>query len=315
MLVNKLKTSVFLLSSLLASKALGAWQMGGDILCHDPSIIQEGDRWYTFCTGEGIQVLTTGDGGDTWVRAPQIFLNKVGWWSSAVPGQSGIDVWAPDVEVFNNRVYLFYSISTFGSQVSAIGLATASSIGAGSWTDEGAVLTSTTGDAYNAIDPNMVIDQSGKPWLAFGSFWTGLKIVALDPSTMRPTGDIYSIAALNPIIYTSTLNGKAASITYHDGYYYLFASIDKCCSGLSSTYKIVISRSQNINGPYVDKDGNSALETGGSLFDVGNERWIGPGGEDVSNGVLARHAYDADDNGVAKLLVSPLNWANGWPTY
>ena len=93
------------------------------------------------------------------------------------------------------RTYLFYSISTFGSQESAIGLASAASIGAGSWKDEGVVLTSKDGDAYNAIDPNLVIDQSGKPWLAFGSFWTGLKIVALNPSTMRPTGDIYSIAA------------------------------------------------------------------------------------------------------------------------
>ena len=53
MLINKLKLSVFILGTYFTGKALGAWKMGGDILCHDPSIIQEGDRWYTFCTGEG----------------------------------------------------------------------------------------------------------------------------------------------------------------------------------------------------------------------------------------------------------------------
>ncbi|KAI7857845.1 glycosyl hydrolase [Circinella umbellata] len=307
MFINKLKLSVFIFGTYFTGKALGAWKMGGDISCHDPTIIQESDRWYAFCTGE---VLTTENGGDTWVRAPQVFLNKPSWWGSTVPGQSGLDVWAPDLEVFNGRTYLFYSISTFGKQNSAIGLASAASIGAGSWKDEGVVLTSKEGDAYNAIDPNLVIDQSGKPWLAFGSFWTGLKIVALNPSTMRPTGDIYSIAARS-----SSSAIEAPTITYHDGYYYLFASIDKCCSGVASTYKIVVSRSKNINGPYVDKDGNSAMETGGSLFDTGNERWIGPGGEDVSGSVIARHAYDAEDNGVSKLLVSPLRWSNGWPTY
>ncbi|KAI9498397.1 protein AbnA [Zychaea mexicana] len=309
MLFKKLKSSLFLVSSLLATKALGAfWEMGGDIYCHDPSVIKEGDRWYAFCTGEGIQVLTSSDSGATWVRAPQIFLSELSWWSNSVPQHSGLDVWAPDVEYFNGRVWLYYSISTFGSKVSAIGLTSATSIGAGAWRDDGLVMVSA--DDYNAIDPNLVVDQSGNPWLAFGSFWGGLKITAVNPSTMRPTGPIYSIAARS-----SSPAIEAASIIYHDGYYYLFNSIDTCCQGTSSTYKIAYSRSTSITGPYYDRNGNPAMQTGGTVLDAGNEQWIGPGGEDVYGNVIARHAYDALENGAAKLLINDLNWSNGWPTY
>jgi arabinan endo-1,5-alpha-L-arabinosidase len=52
------------------------------------------------------------------------------------------------------------------------------------------------------------------------------------------------------------------------------------------------------------------------VLDAGNVRWKGPGGQDVSNGVIARHAYDANDNGNPKLLINDLNWtSDGWPSY
>ncbi|ORY93550.1 glycosyl hydrolase [Syncephalastrum racemosum] len=297
-------------AAFLPSVMGAAWPLTGDVGCHDPSIIQEGSRWYVFCTGDGIQVLTSND-GLAWTRAPQIFLSAPSWWSKSVPNHSGLDVWAPDVQLYNNKVYLYYAISTFGSQVSAIGLATASSIGAGSWKDEGVILTSSGSNDYNAIDPNLIIDASGNPYLAFGSFWSGIKITALDKSTMKPTGQIYSIAA-------RPNNGGAIegpSIIYHSGYYYLFASIDKCCDGVDSTYKIAYARSKSITGPYEDVAGDAALQGGVTVLDSGNARWKGPGGQDVYNNVIARHAYDADNNGAPTLLISDLNWSNGWPTY
>lgn len=309
-----MKVSVMALGALLASLVSSAianhWALTGDVACHDPSIIKEGSRWYTFCTGDGIQVLTSED-GLAWVRAPQIFLKALSWWTKYVPSFTGMNVWAPDVNVFNNRVYIFYAVSTFGSQTSAIGLATADSIGAGSWTDQGVILTSDSSKDYNAIDPNLVIDASGQPWLAFGSFWSGLKITKLDASTMKPTGTIYSIAA-QPNLSNEI---EAPTIIYRNGYYYLFASINQCCKGVDSTYRIIYTRSKSITGPYVDANGVNALEGGGTVLDAGNARWKGPGGQDVSDGVIARHAYDADDNGNPKLLISDLNWSNGWPTY
>ncbi len=295
------------------SKALAAfWNLTGDIAVHDPSIIKEGNSWYTFSTGPGIQVLKS-DNGTSWYRVPQIFLSEPSWWNTAVPAQANLDVWAPDVQRYNGKVWLYYSISTFGSNRSVIGLASANSVGAGQWKDEGLVLQSTTSNNYNAIDPELVIDASGNPWLAFGSFWSGLKIVKLDKNTMKPTGSISSIAA-------RPNNGgaiEAPSITYRNGYYYLFASIDSCCKGVNSTYKMVYGRSTSITGPYVDKNGVNMMNGGGTILDAGNVRWKGPGGQDVVNGnLIVRHAYDATDNGNPKLLINDLLWdANGWPTY
>ena len=80
------------------------------------------------------------------------------------------DIWAPDVSLHNGVYYAYYSVSTFGSQESAIGLATSTSMDPGTWTDHGQVFRSTTGDAYNAIDPNLATDEKGSPVLTFGGF-------------------------------------------------------------------------------------------------------------------------------------------------
>nr|WP_235946080.1 glycoside hydrolase family 43 protein [Saccharibacillus alkalitolerans] len=288
------------------------WELSGDVGVHDPTIIKEGSSWYVFSTGPGIQVLRSDDGANFY-RVPQIFLNAPSWWKTHVPNQNPMDVWAPDVKSYNGKVWLYYSVSTFGKNVSAIGLASASSVGAGSWKDEGMVLATNGTQDYNAIDPELVIDANGDPWLAFGSFWSGLKLTKLDKNTMKPTGSLYSIAR-------RTINDgaiEAPSITYRNGYYYLFASVDKCCSGVNSTYKIVYGRSKNITGPYVDKNGVSLMNNGGTVLDSGNARWKGPGGQDVYNSnLIVRHAYDAEDGGNPKLLISDLIWdSGGWPSY
>lgn len=299
--------AVLVLASLPTSAAF--WTLTGDIGVHDPSIIREGSAWYTFSTGQGIQVLRADASGKAWTRAPQIFLTPPSWWKTYVPGQTTNDVWAPDIHNYNGKVWLYYSISTFGKNTSAIGLASAASVGAGRWTDNGLVLRSTTANDYNAIDPNLVIDASGNPWLAFGSFWSGLKITRLSKTTMKPTGSLTSIAKRSAGI-------EAPSIIYRNGYYYLFASIDKCCQGVNSTYKIIYGRSASITGPYVDKAGKRLLDGGGTVLDTGNTRWKGPGGQDVGDGVLARHAYDATDGGKPKLLINDLAWTvDGWPSY
>jgi arabinan endo-1,5-alpha-L-arabinosidase len=285
------------------------WALTGDVAVHDPSILQEGDHWYTFSTGEGLQVLQGDSTGRNWMRVPRIFLSPPSWWKNYVPNQKANDVWAPDAHTFNGKVWVYYAISSFGSNTSAIGLVSASKVSDGRWTDNGLVLRTTGANDYNAIDPNLVIDASGNPWLAFGSFWSGLKIVRLNPSTMKPTGPHTSIAKRGAGI-------EGPSIVYNKGYYHLFASIDKCCQGVNSTYKIVHGRSRNITGPYLDKSGKSLLSGGGTVFDSGNARWKGPGGQDVGHGAIARHAYDATDNGNPKLLISDLKWtSDGWPTY
>jgi arabinan endo-1,5-alpha-L-arabinosidase len=285
---------------------VGFWELTGDTAAHDPSIIKEGGTWYVFTTGQGISV-TRSSGGLDWGNRTQVFRSAPAWWRT-VPGHTDtLDVWAPDVKRFNGQVHLFYAISSFGSRNSGIGYASASSA-AGPFTDHGVILRTSDSNSYNAIDPELVIDAGGQPWLAFGSFWDGLKIVKLD-GNMRPTGAMTAIGRRSSGI-------EAPSITYRDGWYYLFASIDKCCQGVNSTYKIIYGRSRSVTGPYVDKSGRSLADQGGTVLDAGNDRWKGPGGQDVNEGnVLARHAYDATANGAPKLLINGLRFPDGWPAY
>ena len=125
-----------------------------------------------------------------------------------------------------------------------IGLASTDRLSTGKWRDDGLVIRTTPANDYNAIDPELVIDKEGNPWLSFGSFWGGIKLTKLDKNTMKPTGKLYSIAS-------RPNNGgavEAPSITYKNGYYYLFVSFDKCCQGVNSTYKIAYGRSTKITG-------------------------------------------------------------------
>lgn len=285
------------------------WPLTGNLGTHDPTLINENGTWWQFQTGAGIYGKVSRNGGLQWDPLPSVLPNGLSWWKTYVPGQVGIDVWAPDVKVYNGRTYLYYSVSTFGSKVSLIGLLSASSIATGDWRDDGLVIRTTASNDYNAIDPDLVLDANGAPWLSFGSWNSGIKLTRLG-SNMKPTGSLYSIASRSGGI-------EAPTIVLRNGYYYLLVSTGTCCQGVNSTYQIRYGRSTSITGPYVDKSGVNMMNGGGSLLDGGNDRWRGPGGQDVAGtSVIVRHAYDAQNNGNATLLISNLNWdADGWPRY
>lgn len=287
------------------------WDLAGNLVTHDPTLTYEDGIWWEFQTSDdGIAGKYSTD-GLTWFGASNIFANGLSWWTDYVPGNDGRNVWAPDVKFYNGRAWMYYTVSTFGSNTSAIGLTSTDSIIGGGWVDNGLVINSVAGqDDYNALDPDLVIAEDGAPWLVFGSWFSGIKLTRINPETMKPFGSIYSLASRSGGI-------EAPSIIYRDGYYYLFVSVGSCCQGTNSTYRIAYGRSQNITGPYLNKAGQSMLNGNIEIFDAGNERWVGPGGQDILNtDVIIRHAYDAEDNGTPKMLISDLNWdAQGWPTY
>jgi len=299
------------LAVLAARVAAADWPLTGDLGAHDPTIIREGDAWWCFTTGMGLPVKTSSDGLN-WRQAAPLFRSEDSWWRTYAPRMGSIDVWAPDVRRFGGRTWLYYCVSEFGTNNSAIGLLSCSSLAAGDWRDDGLVLSSKNGvNAYNALDPFLAIDANGAPWLAFGSWFDGIHVVALDPATMKPAGDVYAIAR--------RANGiEGANIIYARGYYHLFVSIDACCQGVNSTYKIAFGRATSITGPYVDQNGVALTNGGGALLEVGGPRWKGPGGQSVveNNGawLIARHAYDANANGAPMLRISDLFWdADNWP--
>lgn len=286
----------------------------GNLGTHDPALIQAHGQYYLFQTGRGIGAKTSTD-LINWRAVPTVFSSNPAWIAQQVPGAT--DLWAPDISYFGGQYHLYYSASTFGSNRSCIGHATRTALNAGSWTDRGAVICSNppgTRHDWNAIDPNVVLDTSGTPWLSFGSFWSGLKLVRLNQQGTRADQTLHSIAA-RPNAGGAV---EAPFIVRRCGYYYLFASFDSCCRGSDSTYKTVVGRSTSITGPYVDRQGVPMLQGGGTLLLQGNSRWRGPGHNAVvftSNGAYnVYHAYDANNNGAALLRVSDLVWdSQGWP--
>jgi arabinan endo-1,5-alpha-L-arabinosidase len=109
---------------------------------------------------------------------------------------------------------------------------------------------------------------------------------------------------------------EAPFIAQHGDYFYLFVSFDLCCRGTKSNYKTMVGRSHSVTGPYVDASGTPMLESGGTPLLLGNERWVGPGGESIRQGpdrdIIVFHAYDGK-TGVASLQISTIDWTGGWP--
>jgi arabinan endo-1,5-alpha-L-arabinosidase len=252
----------------------------GDVtFVHDPSIIEAQGKYRIFSTGPGLITRTSPD-LVTWTVTGSVFSENPAWITARF---GAIDsLWAPDISYFGGTYHLYYAASAFGSNHSCIGHATRADLESNQpWTDLGPVICSNDGgsvDDWNAIDPNVVIDAQGNPWLAFGSFWSGLKLIALDAGGARADHTITSIAT------RPETSIEAPFIIYRAPYYYLFASYDFCCQGDNSSYNVRVGRSKSISGPYLDRTGLDMMHGGGTPVVAGDSRWRGPG----HNAVLRR---------------------------
>jgi arabinan endo-1,5-alpha-L-arabinosidase len=292
----------------------------------DPAIVAARDSdgkpiYYVVSTGRGLHISRSSD-LNSWKRVGRVFEQAVpAWAKKEVPKSSGI--WAPDLSFQRGQFYLYYSVSSFGSQRSVIGLAVNKTLDPDSqeyrWMDQGKVIESFPGQCdFNAIDPALFVDQDGKWYLFFGSFWSGIKMVALDPKTGKPDPDAKIVpVASRPRHPTHAI--EAPYVISRRGYYYLFASWDRCCDGADSDYKVVVGRSRQVAGPYVDADGRLMLEGGGTLVLVGDERWRGPGHNSVlttdQGQWIAHHTYDVQNLRAQRILqIRPMSWTpDGWP--
>jgi hypothetical protein len=316
-MIMKIAGGIWLAAVFLAGAMSAHAQMPvlGYTYVHDPSrIIKQGTNYFVFYTDQGIGVNTSTDLRN-WTPASAVFPSSPpAWTTTAVPGFTG-GFWAPDVIYLNNIFYLYYAVSTFGSQVSAIGLVTTTNLVTGPWTDQGAVIQSSKGSAYNCIDPCPLVDSDGTMWLTFGSYWNGIYIVQLDPTTGKR---ISTGSTVTQLAYNSSI--EASYVCRQGGYYYLFVDWGTCCSGIDSTYNIRVGRSTSITGPYLDRNGVNMVNNGGSTFLESTARYIGPGhvGIFFENGTnwLTYHYYDGNSGGTPTLGLGQLTWsADGWPVF
>jgi arabinan endo-1,5-alpha-L-arabinosidase len=320
----------------VSDKSAEALKLEGDVqYTHDPAISKDGDTWYLFATANGpvrkgeLPIRCSHTLHD-WKLCGYVFDKIPDWITKESPKTK--ELWAPDVSYFNGEYHLYYAFSVFGKNTSGIALLTNKTLNPSSpdfrWVDKGLVLKSQVDDDFNAIDPNLVIDEKGQPWLAFGSFWNGIKMRQIDSQTgllSAKDTKLYSLASRkrpdNPPPNPPGLPGdwqaiEAPFLVRHGDYFYLFVSFDLCCRGTKSNYKTMVGRARSVTGPYVDDKGTPMPEGGGTALLLGNSRWVGPGGESVlqqkDGDIIVFHAYDAR-TGEAFLQISTLGWVKGWP--
>jgi arabinan endo-1,5-alpha-L-arabinosidase len=295
---------------------------------HDPVMIKQGDTYYVFCTGFGISVFSSKD-MKNWKKEKAVFDKAPEWAVKAIPGFKG-HIWAPDISFQNGKYYLYYAVSAFGKNTSCIGVVVNKTLDPSSpdfkWEDKGKMIQSVPGrDMWNAIDPNLVVDEKNNPWLAFGSFWEGMKMVKLNADflSVAEPQEWYTISRRpRDFSIPDSAAGNAAieaPFIFKKGkYYYQFVSFDYCCRAEKSDYKIVVGRSEKVPGPYLDKNGTPMDLNGGSLVMQGDKDWHGVGHNSAytfdGKDYLIFHGYDAKDKGRSKLRIEELSWdENGWP--
>ncbi|AXJ96357.1 MULTISPECIES: arabinan endo-1,5-alpha-L-arabinosidase [unclassified Sphingomonas] len=310
-----------------ASASGYADRVSGEITgVHDPAIIKAADTYYVFSTtrpddGGQIPIRTSKD-LLTWSKAGTVFAALPEWAKRRIPNAKGL--WAPDVSFSHGQYRLYYAISSFGSNISAIGLATNPTLDPTApdyrWTDQGLVIASSRANDYNAIDPNAYTDADGRQWLTFGSFWTGIKMIRLDPETGKAFAEDHEVRSL---VRRPTPDAvEAPFLIDHGGYHYLFVSYDFCCRGAESSYYTIVGRSRDVEGPYLDADGKPLMKGFGQVvlhakLDPSG-RWRGPGHvgllRDGGRDFIAYHAYDAKNKGMPTLRIQPIEWTtDGWP--
>lgn len=226
-------------------------------------------------------------------------------------------IWAPDVTKVGNRFFMYYSFSTWGDPNPGIGLAIANSP-EGPFVDQGPVFTSEEIGVKNSIDP-FYFEQDSNKYMIWGSFH-GLYLTQLSADGTKAIGDIIKLAG-NHL--------EAAYLVKKGEYFYLFGSSGTCCEGANSTYRVLVGRSKNIEGPYVDQEGGNLLNESSGTFvvrsNLGDNGFAGPGhnaeiiSDSNGNDWLLYHGMDKKKpklgNGTNRrvLLLDQLIWKEGWP--
>ncbi|MEB2773842.1 family 43 glycosylhydrolase [Algoriphagus sp. D3-2-R+10] len=285
----------------------------------DPTVVKVGDEFYAYGTEDN-----WGEEGGYHLVPVIKSKNLVNW---EVVGNSMSDkpdwkdkggIWAPDVTQVGDQFYMYYSFSTWGDPNPGVGLAI-SDQPEGPFVDQGKVFDSEEIGVTNSIDP-FYIEENGKKFLIWGSFH-GLFLTELTEDGKKPTGEKIQVAGSHL---------EAAYVYQKEGYYYLFGSAGTCCEGANSTYKVLVGRSENLEGPYVDKNDNNLLNTDAGTSVVsgnqGNIGYAGPGHnaeivlDDAGQEWFLYHGMDKQKpklgNGTNRrvLLLDKIIWTDGWPS-
>lgn len=303
--------SILLLLVLTTSLHAQAWYVNPviDQSLPDPTVIRVGQAFYLYATENtrNTPIYTSRDLVH-WSFVGTCFTNETR--PQMVPAGN---IWAPDINRIGDRYVLYYSKSTWGGEWECgIGVATAEKP-EGPFTDVGKLFISSEIGVQNSIDP-FYIEDHGRKYLFWGSF-RGIYGIELTDDGLH----VREGAAKVQIAGTLT---EGTYIHYREGYYYLIGSAGTCCEGERSTYRLVVARAQNLLGPYLDKQGGTAMQNHFELLLHRNGEVIGPGHcseivqDDAGQDWILYHGFDAQDiHGGRKVYLDRIVWDDdGWPT-
>ncbi|MCL2689944.1 MAG: glycoside hydrolase family 43 protein [Chitinispirillia bacterium] len=264
---------------------------GSNVTVHDPSIFKDDDgTYYTFGSHFAIassanlmrwtQVANDNQphrtfGGTSAANSPwrTVLADAFAHVGNGSDGNPPGSTWAPDVIKLNGRYYLYYSLSTWGSNRSYIGRVEAASV-TGPYSNSAEVIRTpapgVSGGAPNAIDPALFYDKNRRLWMTYGSFFAGIYILELETSGSRIGLPRAGQGAYGTRIHIGRDGPEGPYIFYNPDtdYYYLMVTH----GSLSTDYNMRVTRSRNPDGPYVDILGrNVAAVNANSAHLVGNK--------------------------------------------
>lgn len=274
----------------------------------DPSVIKGDDGYYYLYATEDIRNLPIHRSKDlvNWELVGTAFTDET---RPDFEPKGGL--WAPDINKIGDKYVLYYSMSVWGGEwTCGIGCAVADTP-AGKFKDCGMMFRSNGINVQNSIDP-FYIEDGGKKYLFWGSFHGIYGIELSDDGLKVKEG-------AKPV----QVAGDAYEGTYihkRDGYYYLFASIGRCCEGIKSTYTTVVGRSDKLFGPYLDKQGRSMSDNHHEVLIQKNESFVGTGHnseivtDKVGDDWMFYHAVKVSDPDGRVLMLDKIVWEDDWPS-
>jgi len=316
---------------------------GAVVNCADPAIIQgqtPGDkRWYLFCTSDPLNQDDKDASGAfnehllpilqsedlvNWTYAGDAF-DALPAWAAATS-----DIWAPDIQFFNGKYHLYYTVTEAVGGGSAIGVATSDSP-TGPWAQEELPVVEPhpapccSGSKRWVYDPSIITDESGQRYIYYGSYFGGISVRALSEDGLV-ADPLSQLEVAIPNRY------EGAYVVKRGSFYYLFGSSSNCCNGPLSGYSVFVGRSPSPFGPFVDREGVPLLEAsvgGTPVLSMNGNRWVGTGHNAVFTDLSGQdwtvyHAVDQTDPYLdeaasdlwlkRQLLLDPIDWVDGWPT-
>lgn len=238
-----------------------------------------------------------------WERVGSIFTDETHPNITNMPNGAGI--WAPTVSKVGSKYMIYYSQPADNFK-HAIGVASCDSP-AGPFDDHGKLIDSNEQGVDISIDAYLY-QENGKNYLFWGSF-REISVIELTEDGLR----IKEGAKRKKVAGGQY---EAAYVLKRDGYYYLILSTGDYSKG--GTYRLVVGRSQNIMGPYVNKAGKDMIDVNHELMLKGSDEFSSPGHcsriitDDVGNEWILYHAYP-NDKDYRCMLLDRVEWEEGWP--